>query len=108
MQYKSFTLTDRQLWDCEMILDKSFSPLDRFMNKDDYLMVLSDMRLSTGELFPIPITLDVNEEFSDQINVNEKLILRDKEGFKIATMVVESIWEPDLHQESELVYGTLD
>ena len=108
MQDKSFTLTDRQLCDCEMILDKSFSPLDRFMNKDDYLMVLSDMRLATGELFPIPITLDVDKEFSDQVNIGEKIILREKEGFKIATMVVESIWEPDLHRESELVYGTLD
>ena len=108
MQDKSFTLTDRQLCDCEMILDKSFSPLDRFMNKDDYLMVLSDMRLATGELFPIPITLDVDKDFSDQVNIGEKIILCEKEGFKIATMVVESIWEPDLHQESEMVYGTID
>ncbi len=108
MQDKSFTLTDRQLCDCEMILDKSFSPLDRFMNKDDYLMVLSDMRLATGELFPIPITLDVDKAFSDQVSIGEKIILREKEGFKIATMVVETIWEPDLHRESELVYGTLD
>ena len=108
MQDKSFTLTDRQLCDCEMILDQSFSPLDRFMNKDDYLTVLNDMRLSTGVLFPIPITLDVDKEFSDQVNIGEKIILREKEGFKIATMVVESIWEPDLHQESEMVYGTID
>ena len=108
MQDKSFTLTDRQLCDCEMILDKSFSPLDRFMNEDDYLMVLSDMRLATGELFPIPITLDVDKAFSDQVSIGEKIILREKEGFKIATMVVETIWEPDLHRESELVYGTLD
>ena len=108
MQYKSFTLTDRQLCDCEMILDKSFSPLDRFMKEDDYLMVLSDMRLATGELFPIPITLDVDKEFSDHLNIGEKIILREKEGFKIATMVVESIWQPDFHRESELVYGTLD
>ena len=108
MQDKSFTLTDRQLCDCEMILDKSFSPLNRFMNKDDYLMVLSEMRLATGELFPIPITLDVDKEFSDQVSIGEKIILREKEGFKIATMVVDSIWEPDLHQESEMVYGTID
>ena len=108
MQYKSLTLTDRQLCDCEMILDKSFSPLDRFMNKNDYLMVLNDMRLATGELFPIPITLDVNKEFSDQVNIGEKIILREKEGFKIATMLVDSIWEPDLHQEAEMVYGTID
>ena len=103
-----FTMSDRQLCDCEMILDKSFNPLNRFMNKDDYNMVLSNMRLSTGELFPIPITLDVDKEFSDQVNIGEKIILREKEGFKIATMVVESIWEPDLHQESEMVYGTID
>jgi len=108
MQDKSFTLTDRQLCDCEMILDKSFSPLDRFMNKDDYLMVLSDMRLATGELFPIPITLDVDKEFSDQINIGEKIILREKEGFKIATMIIDSIWEPDFYEEAKLVYGTND
>ena len=71
MQDKSFTLTDRQLCDCEMILNQSFSPLDRFMNKDDYLTVLNDMRLSTGELFPIPITLDVDVEFSDQVIFGE-------------------------------------
>ncbi|MBI89825.1 MAG: adenylyltransferase [Candidatus Marinimicrobia bacterium] len=105
---KSWLLTDRQLCDIEMILDKSFSPLDRFMNKDDYLMVLSDMRLATGELFPIPITLDVDKKFSDQVNIGEKITLREKEGFKIATMVVESIWEPDFHQEAEVVYGTID
>ena len=108
MQDKSFTLTDRQLCDCEMILDQSFSPLDRFMNKDDYLTVLNDMRLSTGVLFPIPITLDVGKEFSGQVNIGEQIILREKEGFKIATMVIESIWEPDFHQESEMVYGTID
>ena len=108
MQVKSFTLTDRQLCDCEMILDKSFSPLDRFMNEDDYQMVLSNMHLSTGELFPIPITLDVNKEFSEQVSIGEKIILREKEGFKIATMVIDSIWEPDFYKEAELVYGTTD
>ena len=108
MQEKSFTLTDRQLCDCEMILDQSFSPLDRFMNKDDYQMVLSNMRLSTGELFPIPITLDVGKQFSEQVSIGEKITLREKEGFKIATMVIDSIWEPDFNEEAKLVYGTND
>ena len=108
MQIKSYTLTDRQLCDCEMILDKSFNPLNRFMNKDDYQMVLSNMRLSTGELFPIPITLDVGKQFSEQVSIGEKIILREKEGFQIATMVIDSIWEPDFHEEAKLVYGTND
>ena len=108
MQTKSYTLTDRQLCDCEMILDKSFNPLNRFMNKDDYQMVLSNMRLSTGELFPIPITLDVGKQFSEQVSIGEKIILREKEGFQIATMVIDSIWEPDFNEEAKLVYGTND
>ena len=108
MQIKSYTLTDRQLCDCEMILDKSFNPLNRFMNKDDYQMVLSNMRLSTGELFPIPITLDVGKQFSEQVSIGEKIILREKEGFEIATMLIDSIWEPDFYEEAKLVYGTND
>ena len=40
---KSWTLTDRQLCDCEMIMDNSFSPLDGFMNKGDYSSVLEKM-----------------------------------------------------------------
>jgi len=91
-----------------MIMDKSFNPLDRYMNEIDYQSVLSNMRLSSGELFPMPITLDVNKEFSDQISIGEKIILREKEGFKIAYMTVESIWEPDLNQEADQVYGTID
>ena len=65
MQLKnSWTLTDRQLCDCEMILNGSFSPLNGFMVEKDYNSVLSTMRLTNGKLFPIPIVLDVNEQFS--------------------------------------------
>ena len=105
---KSWVLTDRQLCDIEMILDGSFSPLDRFMSERDYKSVLKDMRLSNGKLFPIPITLDVTKEFSDQIEIGEKVVLREKEGFKIAYLIVDSIWRPDFYQEAELVYGTID
>ena len=108
MREKSWILTDRQLCDCEMILDNSFYPLNRFMNENDYHSVLSEMRLDSGELFPLPITLDVNKEFSEQVSIGEKIILREKEGFKIASMKIESIWEPDFSQEAELVYSTVD
>ncbi len=108
MQEISWTLTDRQVCDCEMILDGSFQPLNQFMSEKDYHSVLNDMRLHNGDLFPVPITLDVEKEFSEQIRIGEKIILREKEGFKIATMVIDSIWEPDLKKEAELVYGTSD
>ncbi len=109
MQIKNFwTLTDRQLCDCEMILDGSFSPLNGFMVQEDYDSVMNTMRLVNGKLFPIPIVLDVNRQFSQKINIGDKVVLRDKEGFQIAQMTVESIWEPDIKEEAELVYGTTD
>ena len=105
MEQNSWTLSDRQLCDCEMLLDYSFFPLDRFMNQNDYDRVLKEMRLSTGELFPLPITLDVDQEFARKVKVGERIILREKEGFKIAYLTVDSIWNPDLKREAKLVYG---
>ena len=108
MKQYSWMMTDRQLCDIEMILDGSFNPLNHFMNEDDYIRVLNDMRLASGELFPLPITLDVDREFSKKVSVGEKIILREKEGFQVANMTITSIWEPDFDLEAELVYGTTD
>ena len=81
---KTWILTDRQLCDCEMILNGSFYPLDRFMNLGDYNLVLEKMRLETGELFPVPIVLDVNKVFTKNLEIGDHIILSNKEGFKIA------------------------
>ena len=68
MQIKKFwKLTDRQQCDCELILDGSFSPLNGFMVQEDYDSVLSTMRLVNGKLFPIPVVLDVNRQFSQKL-----------------------------------------
>ncbi len=105
---KSWTLTDRQLCDLEMILDGSFAPLDRFMNENDYNQVLEKMRLENGELFPLPIVLDVHEGFSNSLILNEQILLRDKEGFTIAKMTLESKWKPELKKEAQLIYNSID
>ena len=91
-----------------MILDGSFSPLNGFMTEKDYNSVLETMRLEDGDLFSIPIVLDVSEQFAKNLNLGDKLILRDKEGFHIAQMTVESVWKPDLKREANLTYGTMD
>ncbi len=108
MKEKFWTLNDRQLCDCEMILDKSFAPLDGFMNEDDYNSVLVTMRLQDKSLFPLPITLDITEEFANDIQLGDKIILREKEGFQIASMLVESKWEPNKEHEAISVYKTMD
>lgn len=108
INYESWTLTDRQICDLELIMNGGFSPLNGFLNKKDYYSVLKDMRLSDGTLWPMPITLDISKELSEKISKDDKLVLRDKEGFPLAIMDVEDIWEPDLEKEAKAVFGTTD
>ena len=63
--WPSWDLTARQLCDLELLMNGGFSPLTGFMGRDDFESVCSSMRLAGGELWPIPITLDVTEETAD-------------------------------------------
>jgi len=107
-EYPSLDLTERQLCDIELLMNGAFSPLDGFFNKDDYDSVVKTMRLKSGVLWPIPITLDVSEKFAANIKSGDKLALRDLEGVILATLEVGDIWTPDLNAEAKSVYGTTD
>jgi len=106
--YPSWDLTDRQLCDLELLLNGAFSPLDGFLGQADYDRVVSDMRLESGVLWPMPITLDVGEEFAASLSTGDKLALRDLEGVVIATMEVGDVWTPDKSAEATGVFGTTD
>ena len=108
LQLKSWTLTDRQLCDIELILNGGFSPLDGFMNQDDYNSVCEKNRLKNNLLWPIPITLDISNSFADKLDTNEKIVLRDKEGFAIALLTVSDLWHPEKHKEAHHIYETTD
>lgn len=106
--YKSWDLTDRQLCDLDLILNGAFSPLDGFLGKADYDSVLSDLRLKSGVIWPIPVTLDVSQAFADTLKPGEHIALRDQEGVLIATLKVADIWTPDKAREAKAVFGADD
>ncbi|MBL7047554.1 MAG: bifunctional sulfate adenylyltransferase/adenylylsulfate kinase [Candidatus Marinimicrobia bacterium] len=108
VEFPSYTLNARQLCDIELILNGAFSPLTGFLKEKDYNSVVESMRLESGELWPIPITLDVPEKIQQQINPGSKLSLRDEEGVLIAIMDVEDIWQPDKQKEALEVFKTTD
>ena len=96
LDYTSWDLTDRQLCDIELILNGAFSPLDGFLNQAEYDGVVSEMRLPSGVLWPMPITLDVGEEFAGSVKAGEKLALRDPEGVLIAILEIADIYTPEI------------
>ena len=106
--YKSWDLTPRQLCDLDLLMNGAFSPLEGFLGEADYESVCNEMRLSDGTLWPMPITLDVKQDFADQIEQGETIALRDPEGVLIATLAISDIWTPDREAEAQRVYGSTD
>ena len=104
----SWDLSPRQLCDLELLLNGAYSPLDGFMSREQYDRVLADIRLPDGVLWPIPITLDVSEEFADGLRHGERVALRDPQGVLIATLTVADIWRPDLSAEAQSVFDSVD
>jgi len=105
-RYPSLQMTDRNLCDLELLAVGGFSPLDRFMSKADYQRVLTEMRLSDGTLFPIPITLTISKE--DLPTREEWITLRDVRNYIVAVMRIEEVFRWDPQREARLVCGTTD
>nr|WP_208399786.1 bifunctional sulfate adenylyltransferase/adenylylsulfate kinase [Dyella sp. SG562] len=104
----AITLDDRQLCDLELLLNGGFSPLQGFMNGDDYRSVVETMRLADGSLWPMPITLDVDAGVADGMHPGHEVVLRDSDGTPLAVMAVEDVFRPDNRHEALRVFGTLD
>ena len=49
------------------------------------------MLLLNGELWPIPINLDVSKEFADTLELGEEISLKDQEGVNLAILIVEDM-----------------
>jgi sulfate adenylyltransferase len=105
-EWPSWDLTARQICDLELLISGGFSPLRGFMTQADYEGVCHNMRLSSGVLWPMPITLDVKEEFAKTLKPGSKVALRDAEGVMLAVLNVEEIWQPDRKAEAKSVFGT--
>ncbi len=106
--YPSWDLSPRQLCDLDLLLNGAFSPLEGFLGQADYDQVCDEMRLESGILWPIPITLDVSEDFAGSVAEGDAIALRDREGVLIATMEVSDIWQADRQSEAQRVFGTTD
>jgi sulfate adenylyltransferase len=106
-EWPSWDLTPRQLCDLELLMSGGFSPLHGFMTRADYDGVCHKMRLASGVLWPMPIALDVTEEFAKKLQPgSSKIALRDAEGVMLAVLHVDEVWQPDRKAEAKSVFNT--
>jgi sulfate adenylyltransferase len=102
----SVQISARALCDLELLATGGFSPLDRFMGKADYERVLTEMRLKNGTLFPIPVTLALDENALP--SYAEAVTLCDSRNNTIAVMEINEVFHYDPQREARLVLGTTD
>ncbi|HFK1529152.1 sulfate adenylyltransferase [Bacillus thuringiensis] len=105
---QSITLNSWELSDLEMIGIGAFSPLEGFMTKEDYLSVLKYMRLKSGIVWTIPVTLSVEFDVAEQLSIDQNIILKDKEGSAYGILTLKEKYEYDKEYEAEMIYGTKD
>ena len=94
--------SERNACDVELLMVGAFSPLEGFMDENNYNSVIKNNRNTNGLLFGLPIVFDSNNE---KVKAGETILLTYKKQ-KIAVLEVSSKWEPDKSLEAELCYGT--
>ncbi|KAK0940827.1 Sulfate adenylyltransferase [Friedmanniomyces endolithicus] len=105
---QAVVLNDRQLCDMELILNGGFSPLEGFMSEKDYNGVVEKNRLPDGNLFSMPICLDLGEEEIKELGIKPgaRITLRDsRDDRNLGIMTVEDVYKPDKKNEAEKVFG---
>ena len=102
----SLQLSERSICDLELLTTGAFSPLDRFMGSADHRRVLDEMRLTSGHIFPIPITLPVDSDLDAR--EGQEIALRDSRNELLAVMTIEEVYRWDLDEVSSKVFGTTD
>ncbi|CZS91917.1 probable sulfate adenylyltransferase [Rhynchosporium agropyri] len=104
----AIVLSERQLCDLELVLSGGFSPLEGFLNEKDYNGVVENNRLADGNLFSMPITLDVSDEQIKDLGIKAgaRLTLRDfRDDRNLAIITVDDVYQPDKAKEAKLVFG---
>jgi len=97
-----FECSERNACDVELLMVGAFSPLEGFMDENNYNSVIKNNRDENALLFGFPIVFASNNE---KVTAGETILLPYKKQ-KIAVLEVSSKWEPDKSLEAELCYGT--
>lgn len=100
-------LSRTNLADLEMIAVGAYSPLTGFLRREDYTRVVDEMRLSSGLVWPIPVTLAVDETLARSLRVGQEVALCEGDR-PLAIMVVDEVYPYDKRREAQEVYRTTE
>jgi sulfate adenylyltransferase len=101
-------LSPLSISDVELLAIGAVSPLTGFLTHDDYERVVSEMRLTNGQVWSIPLTLPADREFADSIKTSQRIALTEPDGHILAIMTVQEKFGYDKQREAREVFGTAE
>jgi sulfate adenylyltransferase len=101
-------LNARTISDLELLAVGGYSPLDGFMTQANYLGVVNEMTLTSGERWPMPITLAVSSDEAAAISDSSDVTIADESGRPLAVMTVTEKFDYDKALEARNVFRTED
>jgi sulfate adenylyltransferase len=106
---KKIPITSRETGDAIMMGIGGFTPLEGFMDHDDWKGCVKDFQMADGTFWPIPVTLSATKADADSINFGEEIALVDDESGEImAIMTVDEKYGIDKELECQEVFKTTD
>ncbi|WPD18362.1 adenylyl-sulfate kinase [Thermaerobacter composti] len=94
--------------DLELLATGAYSPLTGFMDRADYQAVVEAMRLASGVVWPLPVTLAVSRGEAAGLREGQEVALVDADHEPVAILQVTDVFPYDKEREARAVFGTAD
>ena len=107
MTVASLFLNRRQYLELDNIATGVLAPLSGFMVEEEFKSVVETMRLPSGDVFTLPVILDIPEDQAEQVSNANKLDLFFGESH-VGEMTAQSVFTCDKDSVAKKVFGTSD
>lgn len=97
---------ERELMDCEQFGYGTYSPLTGFMDRETLESVLDSYHLPGGEVWTLPILLQVSPTQVAGFGRGDRVALTDEQGIVHALLDVSEIYRYDLETLAKRMFGT--
>jgi sulfate adenylyltransferase len=104
----SLVLGPTAVSDLELLAIGGFSPLTGFMTSAEYRSSLHDMHLTSGVVWPIPVTLAVSSDEAKGLREGQEIALCEPGGRVLAILTLAEKYTYDRQIEAQKVYRTTE
>ena len=107
ISYVRININLTQYLEVEKIGVGAFLPLSGFMNETEFRSVVENMRLPSGDVFTLPVILDIDKDTANQMIIGTPVELI-HEGTVVAQLTPNDFYNCDRNAVSQTIFGTED